>query len=86
MNAMMALIQATQAALAMVNVIFMPIAQIQTEVFLVPVMMVSLGMVLLVQVLTQCDTAVRSRQSFKTIEIMLSDQYLFNNTLCKVYF
>ena len=48
MNAMMALIKATQVALAMVNVIFMPIAQIQTEVLLVPVIMVSLGMVLLV--------------------------------------
>ena len=75
MNAMMALIKATQAALAMVNVIFMPIAQIQTEVFLVPVMMVSLGMVLLVQVFTGCDIAVRSRKSFETIEIMLLHQY-----------
>ena len=76
---MMALIKAIQVALAMVNVFFMSIAQIQTEVFLVPVIMVSLGMVLHAQVLTECDTAVKSKQSPEIKVIMLSDQHLFNH-------
>ena len=85
MNAMMALIKATQVVLAMVNVIFMPIAQIQTEVLLVPVIMVSLGMVSLVQVLTGCDIAIRSRQSSETIEIMLLHQFLFYQYMKSVF-
>ena len=85
MNAMMALIKATQVVLAMVNVIFMPIAQIQTEVLLVPVIMVSLGMVSLVQVLTGCDIAIRSRQSSETIKIMLLHQFLFYQYMKSVF-
>ena len=72
MNAMMALIIA----------IFMQSAQIRTEVFLVPAMMVLLEMMLQAEVLTLGDTAVRSRQSFKTIKIMLSRRHFFNFCSC----
>ena len=60
------------AMMALIIVIFLPSAQIQTEVSLVPVVKVSLGMVLLAQVLMRCDTAVRCRLSFETMKIMLS--------------
>ena len=59
-------------------VIYMQSAQIQTEVFLVPVIMVSREMVLLVQVLTGCDIVVRGKQSFQRIEKMLSHRHFFN--------
>ena len=59
-------------------VIYMQSAQIQTEVFLVPVIMVSREMVLLVQVLTGCDIVVRGKQSFQRIEKMLSHRRFFN--------
>ena len=44
------------AMMALIIVMFLPSAQIQTEVSLVPVVMVSLGMVLFAQVLVGFDT------------------------------